>query len=67
MPKIPFSRFQDCFLDYQKAFIAAECVYLARKADLVKACQSLVSHPESTQTYKSEMLRFIRRLTSECS
>lgn len=62
--KIPFDRFLQCHLDCYEKFRRAERTFSTRKADLLKSADSLISHPEITERYKSQLLKFKTSLGS---
>ena len=60
--EIPFDRFLQCHLNYYEKFKKAERTFTARKADFLRSTEGLICHPETSERYKSQLLKFRQAL-----
>jgi hypothetical protein len=59
---IEFEKFQDCFDEYLREFVSAEKEYKASRANLVRACEGIICHPNTTADQKAEIQAFRQEL-----
>lgn len=59
---IPYKRFLDCHLRYLDKYKLAERNFKARKDDILRSLDSLISHPETGKAFKTHLLEVKRNL-----
>lgn len=60
---IKYENFLQCHLDFYSEFRKAERFLQARKDDLIRSTNSLICHSETSELFKSQLLKFKRDLT----
>jgi hypothetical protein len=59
---IQYEKFLECHLEYLDKYRKAERNFKARRDDLLRSLNSLISHPETGKVFKSQLLK-VRRNT----
>jgi plasmid stabilization system protein ParE len=59
---IQYERFLECHLDYLEKHKRAESELQARRNDLFRSLDSLISHPETGKVFKTHLLEVRRNL-----
>jgi len=58
MSELKLSRFYKCHVGYLDKYTQAKNEFEARRADLLRSVDSLISHPDITNSHKQYLLRF---------
>jgi hypothetical protein len=59
---IDYEKFLECHLEYLDKYRRAERNFKARRDDLIRSLDSLISHPKTGTVFKSQLLE-VRRNT----
>jgi hypothetical protein len=62
MNEIKYERFLECHLQYLDRYRRAERNFKARRDDLIRSLDSLISHPITGKIFKSQLLEVRRTI-----